>query len=398
MSVHKYKTGKGERWVVRWRENGKQLSRGGFRRKGDAQRWEQNNITAPRIAGEPTPGAGDALTVAQLADKYFEEALGAGHSKATADGYYHTYSAQVHDRIGGNTLEALTANTVIIDAWLATMNREQVSGASIRRAVAVLSAMCSYGQRQGLIRRNPCLGLVLPRVDSTSAVMLSSLAVELLARELESGPARKGARRRSDLDKARDALMVRTIAWCGCRPPSELLALRWEDVKPKTLRVDERLYDGEIEPRVKRGSGRSIPLQPFMAAEFARVKKIANPKSGKDLIFPASVNGEPYGASLTRSWRRNRFTKAMQTVADRYPETAELFEDATPYSARHHFVSASLAAGVPIFTVAQNAGTSTAMIEATYGHVIAELHDSPAVSLEDQHQAALQDLSGFPLS
>ena len=51
------------------------------------------------------------------------------------------------------------------------------------------------------------------------------------------------------------------------------------------------------------------------------------------------------------------------------------------YSFRHHFISARLAAGVPMFTVARMAGhKSVAMIEQHYGHVC-EQHQDEAVDV-----------------
>ena len=398
MSVHKYRTRTSDqdRWIVRWRdEAGKQLSRGGFRKKGDAQRWERDNVLAARLEGEPTPGASaGGMTVAQWADKFFAEGLG-GRSAATQDSYYNTYSSLVHERVGGNTLEVLGKNTVIVDSWLTDMRGDGISEANIRHGVAVLSAMCTFAQRQGVIRRNPCRGLMLPQrsTSSKTAPMLSTLGVELIARELRYGHGKKGARTRSPLDRARDALFVYTVAYAGCRPPSEVLALRWEDVRAKTLRVDERLYDGVIEARLKRGNGRSIPLQPFLADLFTEVKEIVKPTSEQALIWPANYAGDPWGMSLIRSWRRNRFYGAANALVAKDPSLASTFEDVVPYSGRHHFISTNLAAGIPIFTVAQQAGTSVAMIEQTYGHVIAELHDSPPVTVAAQRSAVLEQLS-----
>ena len=41
----------------------------------------------------------------------------------------------------------------------------------------------------------------------------------------------------------------------------------------------------------------------------------------------------------------------------------------TPYALRHSYITWSLKAGIPTFTVAERAGTSLQMIEKTYGHL-----------------------------
>jgi integrase len=49
---------------------------------------------------------------------------------------------------------------------------------------------------------------------------------------------------------------------------------------------------------------------------------------------------------------------------------------------RHTFISNMLAAGVPTFEVARIAGTSVAMIEATYGHLVPDAVDRARAALE----------------
>jgi len=52
------------------------------------------------------------------------------------------------------------------------------------------------------------------------------------------------------------------------------------------------------------------------------------------------------------------------------------------YAIRHGFITRALYAGVPIFALARHCGTSTQMIERTYGHVIAQLQ-SKAIEVLD---------------
>jgi integrase len=42
----------------------------------------------------------------------------------------------------------------------------------------------------------------------------------------------------------------------------------------------------------------------------------------------------------------------------------------TPYALRHTYATSSLAAGVPALDVARYMGTSLAMLDATYGHLV----------------------------
>src|SRR5690606_8551826 len=87
--------------------------------------------------------------------------------------------------------------------------------------------------------------------------------------------------------------------------------------------------------------------------------------------------------------------KMLDTMATRAPwkrvkELGGIDEDLVFYAFRHHFISARLAAGYPLFTVARWAGhKSVAMIETHYGHVV-ELHQDEAV---DVVSAALERIT-----
>ncbi|NVD36819.1 tyrosine-type recombinase/integrase [Marinobacter lutaoensis] len=91
------------------------------------------------------------------------------------------------------------------------------------------------------------------------------------------------------------------------------------------------------------------------------------PDSG--LVFPSPRGGKILDTMATRApWKRVK-------------ELGGIDEDLVFYAFRHHFISARLAAGYPLFTVARWAGhKSVAMIEKHYGHVV-ELHQDEAVDV-----------------
>lgn len=129
----------------------------------------------------------------------------------------------------------------------------------------------------------------------------------------------------------------------GCRP-GELRAAKPEDYRPGVLTV-----------RGKTGR-RHITLisavDRFFAAQVER----------RDPILFSTADGHPWGEHDLRR-PLERVSKAMCDDA----------VDATPYTARHSFITAGIYAGVPPFVLAKHCGTSIAMIEKTYGHVIAAM-------------------------
>lgn len=92
-------------------------------------------------------------------------------------------------------------------------------------------------------------------------------------------------------------------------------------------------------------------------------------KPDDGLVFPSPRGGKMLDTMATRApWKRVK-------------ELGGISEDLVFYAFRHHFISARLAAGVPMFTVARMAGhKSVAMIEEHYGHVC-EQHQDEAVDV-----------------
>lgn len=101
-------------------------------------------------------------------------------------------------------------------------------------------------------------------------------------------------------------------------------------------------------------SRRTVPL-PLRASE-ALAELPA--RLGTRLLFPS-----PQGASYEAcNWRRREFNWAR--------EPAGLGGDITPYTLRHSGISWALHAGIPASDVARFGGTSTAMLEARYHHLL----------------------------
>ncbi|MES1936624.1 integrase family protein [Salinisphaera hydrothermalis] len=79
------------------------------------------------------------------------------------------------------------------------------------------------------------------------------------------------------------------------------------------------------------------------------------------LVFPSPV-AKTHGAQMDKKAHRGPWNKVK--------ELGELPAGLSFYSLRHHFISALVAGGVPLFTVARLAGhKSVAMIEKNYGHL-----------------------------
>jgi len=130
----------------------------------------------------------------------------------------------------------------------------------------------------------------------------------------------------------------------GARP-GELASLRRRDFDHRT---------GTVQFTGKTGS-RTVPLSDEAIALLNRVAK------GKTSDAPLlSNNGKP--------WQRHRWDKGIRAAA----ADAKLPTGTVAYTLRHSWITEALMGGMSTLEVARLTGTSLAMIEKHYGHLVAE--------------------------
>jgi Site-specific recombinase XerD len=164
-------------------------------------------------------------------------------------------------------------------------------------------------------------------------------------------------RRRVYLDKAQRKLLLdsmstdamRDFAQCvaltGCRPGDPAAVLR-KDYDPRT---------GTVVFSTK-GHHRTIPLSDASKALFDRLAKDKLPKAH---LF-TQANGQPWTAA---AWGAG----IKEAV-----EKAGLPADTVMYTLRHSWITDAIIGGMDTLTVSKLVGTSLAMIEKHYGHLVHE--------------------------
>ncbi len=112
--------------------------------------------------------------------------------------------------------------------------------------------------------------------------------------------------------------------------------------------------------RTQRARHQDAALTPYraLAPESVSGARRAPTETGTRLLLP-SPQGGSYDAC---NWRRREFDWAR--------EAAGFGSDVTPYTLRHSGISWALHAGIPASDVARFGGTSTAMLEARYHHLL----------------------------
>ena len=136
--------------------------------------------------------------------------------------------------------------------------------------------------------------------------------------------------------------LIQCVLLTGCRP-GDPVGLVAQDYKPDLGMVTYRSKEHV----------RTIPLSPSAKELFDKLNKNALPN---DRLFKN-------GKSL---WKSYNWSQAVRTVA----EKAGLPEGITLYTLRHCWITDAIVGGMDLLTVAKLSGTSLAMIEKHYGHLV----------------------------
>jgi integrase len=279
-----------------------------------------------------------------------------------------------------------------IRRWLDGMRAAGVSEATERRAWSVLSSALSWAverddfpleangcklldrrrtQRRSSRRPNGGSGR---KQDDLAAWALSPMAVELLRARMLSTPSR------NPLVPLRNATYVSVQAQLGCRN-QEVWPLRWGALQADVVEIDEVLSYSELDSGKTVGSRRNVPHSPLLVADLRRWR-VALGREGystgpDDFMFPGSVTGDARGHRLghmtggqAKKWGGRYFAPAAEAVeqAGTHP-----IGNATPYSLRRGAISLRIRAGEDRQIVAQECGTSVAVIERHYSFALEEL-------------------------
>ncbi|WP_367345248.1 integrase arm-type DNA-binding domain-containing protein [Stenotrophomonas bentonitica] len=137
--------------------------------------------------------------------------------------------------------------------------------------------------------------------------------------------------------------LIECVALTGCRPGDPAICFR-SDYDGRTASVRFR----------SKGHDRQIPLSPAAGALFDRLAKGKLPKA------------HLFTKDGTKAWTADAWSDPVREAAAR----AGLPAGVTLYTLRHCWITDAIVGGMDLLTVAKLAGTSLAMIEKHYGHLV----------------------------
>ncbi|WP_245624551.1 tyrosine-type recombinase/integrase [Belnapia moabensis] len=243
--------------------------------------------------------------------------------------------------------------------------RKPPSPSALRSEFVVLRLLCRFAAQQGYINTAQVPEIHLTRVPANARPSFEAhefTRLEQVSLQRIADPKINDHVRR---DRAVLHAYCMIAAYTGCRPTELLGNLTWGDVLG--YRECRELPIGHRDIRLRvRGKGKHRTFVPMLAAlpwidqlwEFW-VKAMSSEPNDDDPVFATSA-GKRLG-SVKKSL--SELLKAAGLLTDHRGARR------TAYSFRHFYISQQLIAGVDVFLLAKNTGTSSDMIERFYGQV-----------------------------
>ena len=365
-----------------------------------------------RREGKPLRLPRTQLTIDDYWELWWASEVTVAKSRATQHSYKGVYVSNIRPRIGRVKLRELIDDPQLLVKWRLRLARDK-SQSVLEHSHRVLSSMLSAAAEEGVIPYNPLMLLVLkggrgrkrtlarpqPRHTPMAVDPAAWFVVVEYLRRPTRPPVNEGRSRtcRDPLARERHALIVALGFMAGFRLPSEALGLTCGDVRAGRLYMEGRSSEGLYTPGSKTGPPRDLPIQGELAVEFKRVKRAyadaGLPLGQEDFWISAQRKDVVLTNHQASNWRERDFRPVARQVAVDFPQFAEL-RTATPYSARHTFISCCLQAGISLAVIAAWCGTSIQMISQTYGRMISRYEGASQIPLAEQYsKSRVQALS-----
>jgi integrase len=339
-------------WEARfYDETGRRRDVGGFATRTAALEWLGNRldeVSALRRGDLPTLRRRAMPTLGELAGEFTGQHVA---EASTIDSLkfrlrYALDGPKLDKQGGWRDVRIDRLNPTDIGAWRKALPAR--SGYGIHKA---LRQVLHYAVRAKLLDENPAAAVPNPEPKRSEVSTFTLDELDLVADELE---------------EPYKPIPV-FAALTGLRP-CEWAALERRDVDREAgvVTVRRTVVDGQTKPYGKtERSLRAVPL-PARAAESLDGLP---PRIDSRLLFPAARGGP----IALQPWRWREWQPALRAAA---------VEHRTPYALRHTYASLSIAAGVSLFELSRLMGTSPAMLDKTYGHLLPDALDRARIALD----------------
>jgi integrase len=352
MSVEKVARSDGTKvWRVRWRdEHGRNRART-LGRKRDAEAFDAE-IRRLRRLGELGITDAGRISLAEFGQEWLVAYAVPNLEPKTLRTYESLWDRHVLPNIGGVELRQL--RPVVLDRYLAQLQRDGLSPASVKKVAGMLQGVLQRAVEWERIAQNPMRVAHKPKVRRRIVIRpIAPAQVEQLRRHLV------------DEGRLRCATLVSLLAYSGLRP-GEALALTWDRIGERTIAVTGASSMGRLKG-TKTGAERTVRLLPPLSQDLDEWRLAQGPPTPESIVFPGD---SPVGTLTEGQW--NRWTQGTFRAA----KLAVGLPTARAYDLRHSFVSLLIHEGQSILEVARQAGHSPQTCLRDYGHLFDEFDPS----------------------
>jgi len=365
--------GKGSRWRARYVDDAGREHVKAFRRKVDAQRWLEKEVS-DQVTGTWTDPKLGKVAFGVVAAKWL---LTKAHRKPkTVAGYESLLDTVVLPRWKDVVLRDMAFDD--LQVWISGLSvdgsvrfeGQGLSASRVRQAHQLVGSVLKFAVKAKHISVNPADGIELPTLPDTEQRYLNHDQLHRVA--VASGRLRT---------------LILVLGYCGLRF-GEAAALRVEHVDITARRINVRYSVtsvrklGLVEGPTKNHESRSVPIP----ASVARM--LENDIAGLDknsLVFESHRGGW-----LTLGQARYRFTKAATSVGG--------LDGVGLHDLRHTCASLSIQAGANIKVLQRLMGHKTATLTLDrYGHLFPDDLDAVANALDESAADALRTASELEL-
>lgn len=329
---------RGDRFVARWREDGRKRSLG-------FPSYELAMAHLSRLDRLRNAGASDlaTMTVADLIETYIERGMMEQRwAPSTVAAYRRRTANYIEPAIGSARMQAVT--TLSAQRWVDGMVRRKLSPSTIQATAAILSGAYAEAKRLGMVTDNPFDGVRLPTPKHRTPAFWTSEQVHRVLHSLDG-------------DAYWYAVYLTAIL-TGMRP-GEVRALGWDAVDldrgvivvKATMSINER-NEPALMRQTKSGRDRMIAIPPSLVDALRLLPN--------DTVFVFERNGRPLNGS---TWWHHHLSICERAGVPRI----------TLHQIRHTSASLELLIGTPPRVVQERLGHSDSRITMkVYSHVVAD--------------------------
>lgn len=289
-----------------------------FKREADAKRWRAEQLAASETVkreslAAPTLQHYATEMLRQMRAGILRPRSGDAYKPSALRAYTTSLKRHVLPVLGAMRLDEITRRDV--QTLVLGMYEQGLDPSTVRNATMPLRVAFTHAMHDGIVDRNPVLGVRLQAVRSKRDRVASPAELRLLIDALNE----------------RDRIILALAGYAGLRR-GEIRALRWANVSMNAISVEQGWDDleGEIAPKSAAGK-RKVPIVVALAPYLERAIDLTSAAPEK-FVAPSSTGG-PFNSKrlydrMRRAWQR------------------EGLEPIGLHEARHTFASIAIAAGV----------------------------------------------------